>query len=404
MCAECVCLVLALVVSSVKLFTSSPGCVLFFLIFCLNVGLKRSRSGQPREPELGPPVILGPAMATFHQQYLEEKRQTTSGPSNAWDTLPAGTNFDSGPKVTSSTTSLFPRISSPQNQVIRVRKLNWLGVASQIPIGNSVEDKERRNRLWKKIDRSGNGYAKLDELQRILIALLPSMGDYFSQPIKERAVQSARLLRNHKRGVFQLKKIGSQGDFIDKKELRRLLAYISGYLELWKMFDKAGAPNDQYITKDDYDACVNSIMRWGLEDFVVDTGFKQLDPQDQGVAAFDDFTHWAHCHKLDITDQDNPGKISLPSGLKTDSKQVVWTTLQEAIQRERLRREQEAARKAREAAEQARVVDTEGIKNRNLRAVMGRFLDKSNEGGLMALLEKLDKDCSGSLVKGNRII
>ena len=186
-------------------------------------------------------------------------------------------------------------------------KFDWKDFALKLPVGKDKASQLVRDKAFDVADTNGNGVLSLAEFDRALREILSSdyhLRVFHAKPAIMRAFQAAK--RSGKGGGFAPPGLNPT-DYVDRHEFRLLLAYLREYFELYLMFqgiDGQASIGDGMVTRDEFDAALPKIKRWGLRD-EDDTTFDKIDRDSSGTVRFDEFADWALRNRLDLEDDDD---------------------------------------------------------------------------------------------------
>lgn len=166
-------------------------------------------------------------------------------------------------------------------------------LSAKLPFGASEADRDARKKLWSLFDVNGNNLLSLAEVDKGVKEMnLPALFDL--KPVLMRAFTAAR-----SKGP---KTTSNADDYVSPGEFRYLLAFLRQYYELWLMFDAVDADDDRRISKAEFEAAKDKLVKWGMA--ASGDHWAAIDANGGGVVLFDEFCEWAIKQKLDH-DQDD---------------------------------------------------------------------------------------------------
>jgi Ca2+-binding EF-hand superfamily protein len=180
----------------------------------------------------------------------------------------------------------------------------WSRKAAQLPMGNSAEQQAARKQLFRLWDPNGNGKLSLREVVK-------GLGDAIGHvkmvvPAVNRAFHAARRLEFEQAKESQ----NLSDDFVEYKEFRALLVYVSYYLDLWDLFARADTSGDRRMSFNEFQEIVSWLVARSTDDTTHLTTdpkatFDRMDHDGGGSIFFDEFAHWALCEGIGRVEDEN---------------------------------------------------------------------------------------------------
>ena len=173
----------------------------------------------------------------------------------------------------------------------------WAELKEKLPWEKTEEGKQKRIAQWQKIDKNGNGYLSLAEIDKAMRddIGLPILFDL--KPVLMRAFQAAKSVApaNSK----------ADDDYIQKREYRLFLQYLRQYYEYWVAFEKLDSDSDRRITYDEFTKAADVMSKWNIDMSDPEAQFKDCDKNGGGMILFSEFCDWAIKKNLDLDDDDD---------------------------------------------------------------------------------------------------
>ena len=167
-----------------------------------------------------------------------------------------------------------------------IQKIN-----SGLPYGNTPEDAEKRNELWKKLDANGNGQLTLIELGKGLreSAGLPELVE-------------AKIALSIAFDAAKKKAGGSKADnvAVSQSEFQSLLFFLHQYFEYWVAFSRVDSNPNHQISRLEFKAAIPNFSKWGVKVENADEVFDQVDSNHSGSITFAEFVKWATNNTLHL--------------------------------------------------------------------------------------------------------
>lgn len=164
-------------------------------------------------------------------------------------------------------------------------------IKTGLPIGNTPEDAEKRNELWKKLDVNGNGQLSLIELGKGLreSAGLPELAE-------------AKVALSIAFDAARKKAGGTKADnaTVTPDEFQALLFFLNQYFEYWVAFNRIDSNPNHQISLAEFTAAIPKFSGWGIKVENAEDAFKQVDSNHSGSITFGEFVRWASLNTLHL--------------------------------------------------------------------------------------------------------
>lgn len=122
-----------------------------------------------------------------------------------------------------------------------------------IPLGDSPEERERRDELYSQFDVNGNSYLSLAECDKGIRDVLNLPELFELKPVIMRSFQAAKQ---------KFKAKSPHGDeYISKAEFRFFLIYLRQYYTLWEKFDRVEINGDRKVSVNEFTAGAPYLSR-----------------------------------------------------------------------------------------------------------------------------------------------
>ena len=86
---------------------------------------------------------------------------------------------------------------------------------------------------------------------------------------------------------------GTSGDYIERREFRRLMLYIQRHSELLALFDMIDTGGDRRVSEAEFRAAVPLLVGWGIPVDDPAEEWARMDADNGGQILFDEFAHAA---------------------------------------------------------------------------------------------------------------
>ena len=177
------------------------------------------------------------------------------------------------------------------------KNYDWDGLLKKLPIQKTEEDREKRVKLWNRMDANGNGYVSLAEFEKGVRDVLGLPHFFTLKKVLTRAFIAS------KNKVKSKAKYSS--DYVEWVEFRILLVYLRQYFEYYVMFKRIDESEDFKISLQEFKNAVPTIEKWGVKIANPEEEFKKIDTNNGGVIMFDEFCEYAIQKNLDLEDDDD---------------------------------------------------------------------------------------------------
>lgn len=182
----------------------------------------------------------------------------------------------------------------------RLTAIDWAALASQLPDGKDPASAASRRALFSRIDRDGRGRLTLSNLVNGLREEFSCCDELFeSNATLMRAFRAAKLTSTSSIG----------GEWLERREFCKVLAYVRRYYELKVAFDRLEESNHiRKLSKAEFKTGLAVLGRWGIAvaPAAVDVEFQACDYSGSGLVTFDEI-----CDCSCISTALEPGDVNM---------------------------------------------------------------------------------------------
>jgi Ca2+-binding EF-hand superfamily protein len=188
---------------------------------------------------------------------------------------------------------------APDAKATKAAKANSIyeALEAKLPWQKTPEAQQRRAEMFRQFDPNGNGFLSLAELDKGVKEVVQLDKLFAVKPVLLRAFNAAR----NGSGT----QTGTQADYIELKEFRKVLWYLRQYFEYWTIFDRIDSSDDRRIDLAEFTKSVPYLQQIGVVVADPASTFASIDQDGFGKILFDEFCNWAIKVALDADDDDD---------------------------------------------------------------------------------------------------
>ena len=169
----------------------------------------------------------------------------------------------------------------------------------KLPTGKTKEEREKRLKLWNKLNEFGNGYLSYKKLSI-------QIDKYLELPNVVKNKGPVKLAFKSACNKYAKKGAKIEDNLLEWMEFRIFLVYLRQFFEYWIMFEKVDNSGDHSIGLEEFKKAIPQMKNWGVEisESNAEKEFKSIDINNSGTISFEEFCSYAIIKSLDLEEDD----------------------------------------------------------------------------------------------------